>query len=103
MNRFFLLIVLIVALIGCQKHCIKLDGKYKDFEGGIEYCFDASKSTDTIPVVTNDKGDFALIGLKDIEAANKLLEGANINSKAKEKTKEKSKIQKFLDLVRSKK
>lgn len=39
------MLLITLMMVGCNaKQCIKLDGGYQDYKGGLEYCVDLTKS-----------------------------------------------------------
>jgi len=79
MNKFWLLIltlVLLALICSCAGTCIRVDGSYKDFDGGIEYCFDTQQSKDLgIPVINEHaaSGDNTFFGF-DLDQVNEIVE-----------------------------
>lgn len=75
MNRIWLiLLVLILVLMGgCAGTCIRVDGSYKDFDGGIEYCFDTQKSKDLGVPVIDENSTNTFFGF-DLEQINKIVD-----------------------------
>lgn len=70
MNRIWLILLVLVS--GCAGVCMRVDGSYKDFDGGIEYCFDTQKSKDLgVPVIDENSNTF--FGF-DLEQINKIVD-----------------------------
>lgn len=59
--KVMLIMSIFLFVVGCGTgFCIKIDGKYQDKTGGIEYCYDPSKgilksTTDKAVIVTEDE------------------------------------------------
>lgn len=62
--RYFTIFLLVLALAGCGKHCIAVDGSYQGIDGKIEYCFDSQTSLqEGLPVFYGEEGQ--LFGLTE--------------------------------------
>lgn len=75
MNKisYIVLIVLCMALYGCNNGCIRVGGEYAGATGEVEYCFDSKQASEAgVPVFTDDSGE-SFFGF-DGETVNKLID-----------------------------
>lgn len=75
MNKTLILVICFMA-IGCAgKNCIRIDGEYDGYKGGLEYCHESEKNTATgkIFLVGPDGKDNLLLSDKDAEKIMGLL------------------------------
>ena len=87
------------ALAGCAGQCIKVEGAYKDYKGGLTWCLDKPvEGRDTLKdEVSGEKA--LIIPESELEELNKLLQP---QIKATGLNKSRSPIEEYLHLIRSK-
>lgn len=79
------LVATILFLVGCEGHCITVDGSYKDWSGGFTWCLDSNQSTSAgRAVLTNDAQQSAtLINEKEAIAITEKLAQVSSSMKIK--------------------
>jgi len=78
---FIFFIFFLICASGCgMNHCIKLNGEYNGFSGGVEYCFSPAQSKNVgRPVVQDSAGKKSLLlSESDVERINAALGNTDI-------------------------
>lgn len=51
-----------LSFMGCNGHCLTLDGTYKEWSGGFTWCIDQTQSQSSgLPVVQSEAGERAIL------------------------------------------
>ena len=75
----FLIFIFLLCVSCAPSNCIKLEGSYGEFAGGIEYCFDLEESKEKdVPVLQSENGKNYILSEQQIVELKAILNGNKI-------------------------
>lgn len=72
---FCLVVIILVQITGCGKHCISISGSKDDYSGRVEYCYSPEKSArfDAPTFISKDGMVLVALTQEEIDVANSLI------------------------------